>query len=98
MKSSGFWLIWKDVITRSPGGELSGHPPWLGSRKIIPFQHFGQWDSRNYVTRDHGLLAQGMARGCDTDLARIFHDKMFNNLLNYIYVFVIIRLTETHLF
>ena len=68
MKSSGFWLIWKDVITRSPGGELSGHPPWLGSRKIIPFQHFGQWDSRNYVTRDHGLLAQGMARGCDTDL------------------------------
>ena len=31
-------------------------------------------------------------------LTRIFHEKMFNNLLYCIYAFVIIRLTETHLF
>ena len=31
-------------------------------------------------------------------LARIFHEKMFNNILNCIYTSVIIRLTETHLF
>jgi mannose-6-phosphate isomerase-like protein (cupin superfamily) len=31
-------------------------------------------------------------------LARIFHEKMFNNLLHCIYIFIIIRLAETHLF
>ena len=33
-----------------------------------------------------------------TTLARIFHEKMFNNILHCIYIFVISRLTETHLF